>query len=418
MALKDLLNSFGQESDGGGGEVDPLTVTAARPPAGPNLQVQPGPATQMDFEPIPGAVSQGAQQTTQPPDVNYNNNAAATAVNGALAGEPALRGGMANPGVYGLLPAGLQHGTLRNMLGALGDAFLVGSGRQAQYEPRMQRQEIGNALAGYDPNDPQSVQAAIQRVASTGATGSTEMADQLQKNFNDIQLRKQLMEQNQNYHQQTIQSRNDNLFNRMNSVAQADLGGATSAEDYKARLARWNQRVQAIDPKTDAMTAFGVPEEYAPGAISATAGMTNQQVTQSNDRAAQRAQSGRNTDVNAASRIQAAGIGAGSRNRATDASANKPTGSTILQNLITKKNQHDANPSQFPDLTAAEQRAFDHLTQTSKKSPGLPPGLTVGGTKPAGAAQVPTLTPAQAHALAAKGGHGQFKGTDGRTYSY
>lgn len=379
MALMDLLNSFTQSptDNGGGGEgtVDPLTVTAAaRPAPGPDLSVAQGPATSMDFQPMPGAVSQGTAQTAQPPGVNYNNSMDASALSGALGGEPALRGGSANPGVYGLLPQSLQHGTLRNMLGALGDAFLVGTGHQAQYGPRMQRQEIGQAMAGYNPEDPQSVQAAIQRIAATGASGSTEMADQMQKNYNDVQLRKQVMQQNQNYHQQTIQARNDNLFNRMNSVAQADLAQATSPTDYQARLGRWDQRVKAIDPSTDATTQFGVPSDYTPGAVGSTSGMTNQQITQSNDRAAQRAQSGRNTDVNANSRIGAARISSGSRNYATDSSANKPTSSTILQSLIDKKNLADQGKG--PQLTSAEQATFNHMTQTSRKGATLPPGLT------------------------------------------
>jgi hypothetical protein len=47
--------------------------------------------------------------------------------------EPAAQGGGGNPGIYGLLPPNLQHGTLRNILGAIGDAFLVGSGREPTY---------------------------------------------------------------------------------------------------------------------------------------------------------------------------------------------------------------------------------------------------------------------------------------------
>ncbi len=47
--------------------------------------------------------------------------------------EPAAQGDDGNPGIYGLLPPNLQHGTLRNILGAIGDAFLVGSGREPTY---------------------------------------------------------------------------------------------------------------------------------------------------------------------------------------------------------------------------------------------------------------------------------------------
>jgi hypothetical protein len=387
--------------------VDPLTVTAVKKPVQDDgLQLQPPVQANLDLLPGVQPVDRGADQTGQMPSVDYNNSISAGAVNDSLEGEPPLRGGMANPGLYGLLPQGLQHGTLRNMLGALGDAFLVGSGHQAQYEPRMQRQEIGRAMAGYNPDDPQATQAAIQRIASTGAVGSTEMADQLQKNYNDVQLRKQLMQQNQNYKQQTIQARNDNLFNRMNPVAQADLAQATSAEDYAARLARWNTRLKAIDPTADAVSAFGVPDQYSPGGVSATAGMTAQQLTQHGDRMSQQGTSRRDADVRAAATIGAARISAGSRDRATDVGASKPTGANILQGLIDKQNRGE-------NLTPAEQATFDHMTNIGKRGRSLPPGLTVGG--PGG---LQTLTPAQAHALAAKGGHGQFRGTDGKVYSY
>lgn len=364
-------------SDDSTSTVDPLTVTAATRIAAPDLSVQPGPATQMDFTPMPGTVSKGADQTAQPADINYNNNMQAGAISDALSGEPPLRGGSANPGLYGILPQGLQHGTLRNMLGALGDAFLVGGGGQAQYGPRMQRQEIGQAMAGYDPTNPQAAQAAIQRIAATGAAGSPEMADKLEQNFQSAQLRAQLM-------QQTIQSRNNNLLNRMNPVAQVDLAQATSPEDYANRLDRWNKRLKTIDPSLDAVGAFGVPDQYAPGALSATSGMTSNQVIQHGDRQSQQDTSRRNTDINAASRVQAAGIGANSRNYNTDVNADKSTSSSILQGLIDKQNKGET-------LTPAEQATFDHMTQVNKKGRSLPAGLiTPGGGS--GGKPVPTAS--------------------------
>lgn len=375
------MAAFDDYLQGNGNTVDELTVTPPpRVKQDDGLQVQQPPQVAPgDLLSSVGPIDKGADQAASPPKLNYNNSMQAGAVQDSLSAEPPTRGGMANPGLYGILPQSMQHGTLRNMLGALGDAFLVGSGHQAQYEPRMQRQEIGKAMAGYDPNDPVATQAAIQRIAATGAAGSPEMADKLEQNYQSAQLRKQLMEQNNNYKQQTIQARNDNLFNRMNPVAQADLAQAKDADDYAARLARWNTRLKAIDPSADAMSAFGVPEQFSPGGVSATAGMTNNQVTQSNDRAAGRVQSGRNTDVRAAATIRAAGMSAGSRNYATDAGSDKPTSANILQGLIDKQNKGGT-------LTSAEQATFDHMTQVAKKGRSLPPGLTT----PGGGNPVPT----------------------------
>jgi hypothetical protein len=363
----------------GAPSVDELDVTAQPQVAAsdPGLQTVPTSDITLSGPQGPVPTTPPPTQGMQMPGVNYNNTQSADAVKSALGGEGSPQGGMANPGLYGLLPQGLQHGTLRNMLGALGDAFLVGSGRQAQYEPRMQRQEIGQAMAGYDPSNPQAAQAAIQRIASTGAAGSPEMADQLQKSQNEAQMRSAMMQQTQMYHQQTIQARNDNLFNRMSPVAQADLAQAKDPADYAARLSRWDQRTKAIDPNTDAATQFGVPDTFTPGALTSTSGMSANQIAQSTDRAASRAQAGRDTDVNAQSRVQAAGMGNQSRNYATNVGASKPTSAGILQGLIDKDNANKAGNG--PPLTPAEQAAFTHMTSNGKQRAQLPAGLQPGG---------------------------------------
>lgn len=325
----------------------------------------------------------------------YDNSQQSGQLNSAVNAEGPPRGGMANPGIYGLLPHNLQHGTLRNVMGALGDAFLVGSGRQAQYEPRMQRQEIGQAMAGYNPNDPQSVQAAIQRVAATGAAGSPEMADQLQKNANDIALRKQIMEQNNSYRQSMIDSRHDGSLQRMTPYIGAMVGGAKDQASYASAYQRAESIAQRIGPEYHAAD-FGLidPKDWTPGA-AANAGLTANNIRVSGDKAQQRATSMRNTDVSAGSRVQAAGI-----------SANRPQNAAILQNLITKQNSGQA-------LSPAEQAAFDHLTQVSKGRGGrsLPPGLVVGGGAAGANANIPVLTPQQAAKLP-KGT--AFRTTDGR----
>ena len=247
--------------------VDELQVTA--PPKAqlqdPGITPQAMPDTSGLQALLPGPIDKGADQGASMPGINYNNSMQASAMQSGINGEPSLSGGSSNPGLYGLLPQGLQHGTLRNMLGALGDAFLVGTHHDAEYGPRMDRQAIGQAMAGYDPNDPQSVQAAIQRIAGTGAKGSTEMADQLQKNFESTQLRKQLMQQNQNYHDQMTQARADSMCSAGGTRwLQQDLKEAKTPEEYAARLASWDRRLKGVDPKADAVTTFGVPEQFHP----------------------------------------------------------------------------------------------------------------------------------------------------------
>lgn len=62
-------------------------------------------------------------------------------------------------------------GTLREILGTLGDAFLVQGGRDAVYEPRRQREREGDALFGFT-NDPLQ---AIERLATENPKYAQEL---------------------------------------------------------------------------------------------------------------------------------------------------------------------------------------------------------------------------------------------------
>lgn len=346
-------------------QVDALTVTAplkqADAPVQPMLLADPNQQFQPGLNYSPQAPDAGAEQSPQPNHFNYNNSAQSGAVNDALTAEGTPQGGSANPGIYGLLPKSMQHGTLRNVLGALGDAFLVQSGHAPVYGPRMEQQKIGQAMAGYDPSDPASVQAAIQRVASTGAPGAAEMADKMQKNANEIALRKQIMEQTAQYRQGMTDNRNDNALQRMTPLIGGMVAGATDKASYASAYQRAEAIAQRIGPQYHA-SDFGLvaPEDWTPAA-SATAGLTHNNLLVSGDKAAQRQVSMRDTDVSARSRVQAAGVSAG-----------RPVDAAILQGLITKQNSGQT-------LTPAEQAAFNHFTQVSKGGRSLPAGLVVGG---------------------------------------
>ena len=376
MALLDLLSSLigqtqiPQSPPVAGSAGDPsndLTVTAPRPASQAHASVSPlasilGLSTSKPDMPTP--ISQGLPQTGSPNTVDYNNKNQVNAVNSAVQGEGTPPGGGANPGVYGLLPQNLQHGTLRNVLGALGDAFLVGSGRQAIYRPRMENEQMGQAMAGMDINDPQSVAAATQRIAATGAPGSIEMADKLQQQAEQAQLRQQYMQYNQNYRDQMIGSKHDVQYNRMAPTALADLSQAKNADEYSTKLAMWDKRIGVIDPKVDAATALGLPPEYIPGFLTQNAGMTNNQIQSSQNRRLGIQQSGAN-----------AAMAAGSRTGAASISANRPSDPAILQSLITKQNNGQ-------QLTPAEQAAFSKLTNLGRGGRPLLTSAAGGGAQP------------------------------------
>jgi hypothetical protein len=290
----------------------------------------------------------------------------------------------------------MQHGTLRNVLGALGDAFLVGGGKQPAYADSLARIREGAAMAGYDPNDPASVQAAISRVAMTGSPGSIQDADALQKNANDIALRKAMLEQQNWYRQSRIDDQREATLTRWQPQAAADLAQATNAADYAARKARWNARIKALYPDQpnttmDTSSAFGIPDEYIPGAVNSTTGMTSNQVQESIDKGL-----GRQTSV------QVARIRAGGTEAAAGINANKPDQATFDDTYIKAKKLG-------LETTPEEDARFAHDTQVSGKAKL---SLLTGGTHTGGGGgNIPTVTPQQAARLP-KGT--QFRTTDGR----
>lgn len=326
MSLINLLQALTgsremQSSDTGPGAqaspVSSIDVTASgnRNKPGPMMSMLP-PQSSPDIAPgmSDPNFDKGAPQTASPARLNYNNSSDVRALNDAMSAEGTPRGGMANPGLYGILPQGMQHGVLRNALGALGDAFLVGSGRQAAYEPRMERQEEGQALVGMNINDPDSVATATQRLASTGAAGSPELANKYEEQAQQAALRKATMEQTGVYRQGLQQDRENGLAARQSTMMNGLVSGAKDAVDYAQRYQMADRRAKQIDPNSDAASMFGIPrpEEWNPTLAYQYGASTGQQIT-STDKAASRGVTMRGQDIGANSRIEAARINAGSR---------------------------------------------------------------------------------------------------------
>lgn len=397
MALADLLQSlfspqasqgstaFGQTANAiapgqsttpgiqGSTPLSALVINAANAPASnvspaplagrPSVQSR-APVDNSSLAPLasilqPSMPSSGATQDPQAPAFDYNNSQDVSAVNGAVNADEPYGGSTAGRGVYGALPSSLQHGTLRGILGALGDAFLVGSNRQPEYQPRIERQEIGNAMAGINFDDPNSVQSGIARIAATGAPNAAEMANQVRQSYEEAQLRKATQENTMLFHQSTIDARHESLYNRMAPMAQADLSQATSAADYAARKALWDKRITSIDPNQDSTSALGIPPTYAaPGGLTSTSGMTNTQITAHQDRQTGQAVSTTNAHIRAGGSVAAAGV-----------SANRPSPTTMLQGLIDKQKNGGT-------LTPDEQNYVIRNTQPAHTSRGLAPGLT------------------------------------------
>lgn len=266
-------------------QVSPVTVTASRP--GYHSPGAPPSATQLGNTSELANATQADQNTPaspQPSNLNY--------------------GGI--PGALG------AHGTLGSLLGHLGDAFLIGSGRTPFHVAQAQQQQLAQASVGSE-TDPR---AAAARVAATGVPGAEEASQKLIDEANQQDLRKQVQQQNFQYQQSRIAEQTDNTIARRAPAAQGFVQGTPDATTYGKRYALLDAQVKAIDPSRSAADAYGIPtpDQWQPGMISG-AGMTSNQQQVSQDKGAGRQVSMRDTDVNAGSRVTAAVAGANARGK-------------------------------------------------------------------------------------------------------
>ncbi len=361
-------------AQGGGKPVLPQPVSM-------NAPLPPDPGKMAD--PLAGPTSPlGKSQDAQPSTINYNNSQQSRDVNSAVAGEGTPPGGMANPGLYGFLPQNLQHGTLRNALGALGDALLVSGGRQPQYEQRMEQQQVGQAMAGMDINDPNSVAAAVQRIAATGAPNAAELSDKVLTQAEQAAIHKQYMDYNNTYregvlgertqyHEQQTEDRNQNLLRQRGQAYSGLAVQAQSAAAYKAIYDRADASAKQLGDKYSAEDMGMIrPEDWYPGAMAGF-GQTGNNVVQSADR--RRGQD--MTQQNSQGRDAAIRARPGPQENAT----------TYLQGLIARNNGQGA------PLNPDEAAYLKKSTTTARSGRGLPPGLTPGGGSGPGANDVAYL---------------------------
>ena len=229
-------------------------------------------------DPNAGATTAEIEVTPPPrpppaPPLNYNNTRDVQAVQDSLAGAPRIDGGT-DRGLWGMLPHQVSHGALRDVLGAVGDAFLMHAGQQPMYQNRVDQRTIGQAMAGY-ANNPQ---AAIERVMATGVPGSDKMGVDMENQYQNRQYHEAIAKQTAQYHQDQIDARNQANITRMTPYIGGLAQGATDADSYK-RI--WNQAeamAQRIGSQYHAAD-FGLPdpEEWQPG-MTGSAGMTGGQI--------------------------------------------------------------------------------------------------------------------------------------------
>lgn len=284
--------------------------------------VQPQSAQPSVATPNQGSVAPPAQSSSgEPTQVTvtaphgYANAKEAQQVQGALAAEPKPQGGGLDQGLYGLMPQSWSHGTLRSILGSLGDAFLVQAGKNPEYQQRLQNQQVGEAMAGYMQNP----QQAIERIAATGAPGSLDMAKNFEDAYQQSLIRKQMLEQQNAYRQSLIDAKNQQLQEGRDRIADSQRGmiggmiaGVKTPQDYAAVYSRLGPLAERLGGDPSSVYGLPSPDEWKPG-MTDNWGMTANNQAVDAAKAAQRGVSMRDTDVTAAARTNAARISAGAR---------------------------------------------------------------------------------------------------------
>lgn len=167
-----------------------------------------------------------AAENPDAPPLYLGNRSAIEAVTEANANAPERKG------MFGV------KGTFRDILGTIGDAFLVQSGNKPLYSPRRQQEREADALTGFT----QDPMAALERLAAV----SPELAANLYKDVQNQQFRQANLASQDAARQSQIQARGD-----ANLAGFANRAGRIWAGTPDKKVAR--QRITMMSK------ALGVP---------------------------------------------------------------------------------------------------------------------------------------------------------------
>lgn len=251
-------------------------------------------------------------------------------------------------------------GTLRDVLGILGDAMLVHSGKSPIYSAAVQNKKIADAMTGFQ-SDPR---AAAGRLAAI--PGAAKQAQDMYDSSEQQQLRMETQKSNENYKQSLEADRQDKRnTNTMQYVAGILKAGAATGDPKKYSDAYKRAQEYASQRNIDDISQYGAPDQLEDA--QSGFGMTANQVTRD-----------LNTNKSIDQRTTAADQRDATTRRGQDMrpqpKPTQPTANSITQDLINKRNSGG-------ELTAAEQEYWDaNVANKNKGKQQLHiPGLTVGG---------------------------------------
>lgn len=168
---------------------------------------------------------------------------------------------MGGAGLWGLLSPKARTskigGGLRDILGAVGDGILLGGKMDPIYGPRQDALRMGQALIGYD----QDPQAAVARLAQTGAPDSIETAKSLLTGLQTSEDKAAQRELMAEYYKEQGRSRLDQkIMNAGRYLVPGALARAKDFESYKSAYDRLDSMIKRMDPDADPTSAWGLPD--------------------------------------------------------------------------------------------------------------------------------------------------------------
>lgn len=258
-------------------------------------------------------------------------------------------------------------GTLRDILGVVGDAFLTQAGRNTVYAPQRDRERMADAMTGFT-NSEESAMAAIERLSQAGYT---DQARQLYENIQTNKLRQAQQASLEANRQSLIAGRDDTRlanFRKYASQALASAGDNPKSQQY------------AIQLLTQQAERLGIPLED----IGITEGMSPEQMRVLAD-AGMPVQNIRNLPI-AQQRADTGRYNAETARRSQQDRASRPNRS------VTKAEQFEEARNTPPDQRTPEQNDLidDYVGRNkgsgrSGRSRGNPPSLERQGRfKPIG----------------------------------
>lgn len=254
-------------------------------------------------------------------------------------------------------------GTLRDVLGTIGDAFLVQSGNKQMYAPRRDQERMGDALAGFT----QDPMAALERLATL--PGGAEMAQKFYDDISQNQIRSKTAEMTGQKNQQEGFKEGSRLFGQ--------YAGAIARNPKLAPvLGPVMQQVKQMYQLGDDFVIPG--EQETDVAEGFQYGGTPTQAQIADDRKIE-AEQGRNTrfDKGQAGQDRRTAIKeAGADRRDNPPSIPQPTRASIAAPLLRKLEKGGK-------LTPQEQQVLDRVAPAPRGGRrGPPAGLPPGFSKP------------------------------------